>query len=121
MVQQKLKNLRKQKKMSQENMAEILCIDISSYCRKENGKSKIYDDEWEKLAKALDVPAEELKSEMTDGMVHNDISAFNDHSGNFYDQKFNTPPSVIENLQHYIYLLEEQNDLLKKEIEALKK
>lgn len=121
MVQKKLKSIRKQKGFSQENLAGILCINISSYCRKENGKSKMYDDEWEKLAKALDVPAEELKSEMTDGMVHNDISAFNHHSCNFYDQKFNTPPSVIENLQHYIYLLEEQNDLLKKEIETLKK
>lgn len=121
MVQKKLKSIRKQKGLSQENIAEILCIDISSYCRKENGKSKIYDDEWEKLAKALDVPVEELKSVMADGTVHNDISAFNDHSGNFYDQKFNTPSFVIENLQHYIYLLEEQNDLLKKEIETLKK
>jgi len=53
MIQEKLKNIRKQKNMSQEAMAKILSTDTSSYSCKENGKSKIHDDEWEKLAKAL--------------------------------------------------------------------
>ena len=121
MVQEKLKKIRIEKNMSQEKMAKILSTGTSSSSRTENGKTKIYDEEWEKLAKALDVPVEEQKSEMAAGTVHNDNSTFNDHSGNFYNQNYNIPLSIIENLQDYIRLLKEQNDLLKKEIEALKK
>ncbi|WP_228378425.1 helix-turn-helix transcriptional regulator, partial [Chryseobacterium sp. CCH4-E10] len=61
MIQEKLRTLRKQKKMSQETMAKILSTDTSSYSRKENGKSKIHDDEWEKLAKALEVSVDDIK------------------------------------------------------------
>lgn len=52
MIQEKLRNLRKQKKMSQETMAKILSTDTSSYSRKENGKSKsmmMSGKSWQKL------------------------------------------------------------------------
>lgn len=120
MIQEKLKNIRIEKGMSQEKMAKILSTGISSYSRKENGKSKIYDDEWEKMAKALEVPVEDLKGEAASGIVHNDNSTFNDNSGNYYNQNYNIPLSIIENLQDYIHLLKEQNELLKKEIETYK-
>lgn len=120
MIQEKLKNIRIEKGMSQEKMAKILSTGISSYSRKENGKSKIYDDEWEKLAKALEVPVEDLKGEAVSGIVHNENPIFNDNSGN-YNQYFNLPNSILENLQDYIYLLKEQNELLKKELESYKK
>jgi transcriptional regulator with XRE-family HTH domain len=120
MVQEKLRNLRKEKGMSQEKMAKILSTDTSSYSRKENGKSKIHDDEWEKLAKALDVSVDDLKDDGNSGIVHNDNSTFNDNSGNYYNQNFNIPNSIIENLQDYINLLKEQNESLKKEVEELK-
>ncbi|WP_238585052.1 helix-turn-helix domain-containing protein [Chryseobacterium sp. Leaf201] len=119
MIQEKLKNIRIEKGMSQEKMAKILSTGISSYSRKENGKSKIYDDEWEKMAKALEVPVEDLKGEATSGIVHNENPIFNDNSGN-YNQYFNLPNSILENLQDYIHLLKEQNEQLKKEIESYK-
>ncbi len=122
MIQEKLRNLRKQKGMSQEKMAKILSTDPSSYSRKENGKSKIHDDEWEKIAKALDVSVDDIKESESLGFVHNENSTFNDtsNSGNYYNQNFNIPNSVLENLQDYISLLKEQNEALKKENIALK-
>ncbi len=84
MIHGKLRNLRKEKGMSQKEIAQILSTDISSYSRKENGKSKIHDEEWEKLAKVLDVSVEEIKEEGI-GTVHND------NSGNYYDQHFSIP------------------------------
>ncbi|SHF45598.1 helix-turn-helix transcriptional regulator [Chryseobacterium takakiae] len=120
MIQEKLRNLRKQKKMSQETMAKILSTDTSSYSRKENGKSKIHDDEWEKLAKALEVSVDDIKESEISGIVHNDNSTFNDHSGNYYHQNFNIPHSIIDNLQDYIKLLKEQIESLKQELENLK-
>lgn len=122
MIQQKLKDLRKQRKLSQQYIAKILSTDPSSYSRKENGKSKIHDDEWEKLAKALDVPVEDLKEDLISGVVHNENSTFNDtsNSGNYYNQNFNIPNSVLENLQDYISLLKRDIELLKKENENLR-
>ncbi|WP_374458769.1 helix-turn-helix transcriptional regulator [Chryseobacterium taeanense] len=120
MIQQKLRNLRKQKCMSQEKMAKILSTDISSYCRKENGKSKIHDDEWEKLAKALNVSVDDIKESKNSGFVQNDNSTFNDNSGNYEYQKFNIPNSILENLQDYIKILKEQNESLKRELESFK-
>jgi transcriptional regulator with XRE-family HTH domain len=120
MIQEKLRNLRKQKGISQEKMAKILSTDTSNYSRKERGETRIYDEEWEKLAEALNVPVEELKEESRLGIVHNDNSTFNDNSGNYYNQNFNIPNSIIESLQDYINLLKDQNQSLKNEIETLK-
>jgi transcriptional regulator with XRE-family HTH domain len=119
MIHEKLKKIRTEKGMSQEKMAKILSTDISSYSRKENGKTKIHDDEWEKIAKALDVPVEDLKGKVAEGIVHNNNSTFNDNSGN-YNQYYTIPNSIIENLQDYINLLKEENQSLKKEVEDLK-
>ena len=116
----KIKEHSNRKRYVSGKMAKILSTGISSYSRKENGKSKIYDDEWEKMAKALEVPVEDLKGEAASGIVHNDNSTFNDNSGNYYNQNYNIPLSIIENLQDYIHLLKEQNELLKKEIESYK-
>ncbi|KMQ69302.1 hypothetical protein ACM39_04225 [Chryseobacterium sp. FH2] len=120
MIQEKLRNVRKQKGISQEKMAKILSTDTSNYSRKERGETRIHDEEWEKLAKALNVPVEELKEENGLGIVHNDNSTFNDNSGNYYHQYFNIPNSIIENLQDYIHLLKEENKTLKSEIQELK-
>ncbi|GAE66094.1 Helix-turn-helix [Chryseobacterium indologenes] len=120
MVQEKLRNLRKQKGISQEKMAKILSTDPSNYSRKERGEVRIHDEEWQKLAAALEVPVEDIKEEKELRIVHNDNSTFNDNSGNYYNQHFNIPSSLLENLQDYIAILKEQNEILKKENQELK-
>ncbi|GAA5094423.1 hypothetical protein GCM10023210_26050 [Chryseobacterium ginsengisoli] len=100
-------------------MAKILSTDASTYSRKENGKTKIHDDEWEKIAKALDTSVEDLKEEKGLGIIHNENSTFNDNAGN-YNHYHSIPNSILENLQDYINLLKEQNESLKKEVEDLK-
>lgn len=119
MIQQKLKDLRKQRKLSQQTIAKILSTDPSSYSRKENGKSKIYDDEWEKLAKALDVSVDDIKESEFSEIVFNDNSSFNDSFGN-HKSNYNILNSVLENLEDYISLLKRDIELLKKENEILK-
>lgn len=119
MIQEKLRNLRKQKGMSQEKMAKILSTDISSYSRKENGKSRIHEDEWEKLANALEVSVDDIKESESSGIVHNDNSTLHDQSGS-YIHNYNFPISVLEHLQDYIKILKEQNESLKRELESFK-
>ncbi|ROI06571.1 transcriptional regulator [Chryseobacterium sp. G0240] len=103
-------------------MSKILSTDVSNYCRKENGEVRIYDDEWEKLAKALDVPVEEIKEDKSANVVQN--LTFNDNSSNTqsgnYNQYYSIPSPVMDNLQDYIALLKEQVAFLKQEIEGLK-
>ncbi|MDQ1160442.1 transcriptional regulator with XRE-family HTH domain [Chryseobacterium sp. SORGH_AS 447] len=119
MIQGRLRNLRKKKGISQKEIARILSIDISSYCRKENGKSKIHDDEWEKLATILNVSADEIKEKENSGMVYDDNPTSSTNSGN-YNQYFNLPNSILENLHDYISILKHENESLKAELEKLK-
>lgn len=120
MVQEKLRVLRKQRGLSQEKMAKILSTDPSNYSRKERGEIRIHDEEWQKIADALDVPVEDIKDDERPGIVHNDNSTFNDNSGNYYSQHFNIPNSILENLQDYISLLRKEIEHLKEENKALK-
>lgn len=79
---------------------------------------RIHDEEWEKLANALDVPLEEIKEEDAKFSIKNENSTFNDSSGN-YNQYYNIPTSIVENLQDYISILKEENRDLKAKIELL--
>lgn len=115
---EKLRNLRKQRGYTQEYMSKILSTDVSNYSRKESGDVRIFDDEWEKLAAALDVPVEEIKEERMANVVNfNDTST---NSGAFLNNYYNVPNQVMDNLQDYIKLLKEQVESLKQELEKYK-
>ncbi|WP_223559006.1 helix-turn-helix domain-containing protein [Chryseobacterium lathyri] len=121
---EKLRNLRKQRGFTQEYMSNILATDVSNYSRKESGGVKIYDDEWEKLAKALDVKVEEIKEEREPAVVqnNNDNTTFNDSSSGINCNHYynNIPEYILENQQEYIKILKEQIDSLKREVKILK-
>lgn len=120
MIQEKLRNIRKQKGLSQEKMAKILSTDTSNYSRKERGEVKIYDDEWIKISEALNVPVEEIKEEFSKGVLFQyENSTFHDHSGSNINY-YNVPSVIMENMQDYINVLKEQIQELKEEIKRLK-
>lgn len=104
-------------------MSKIISTDVSNYSRKENDEVRIYDDEWEKLAKALGVPVEEIKEEKQTAIVHNshDNTTFNGNSGSYFNNFNGIPNSIVENLQSYIKILEEKIVTLMEENERLKK
>ncbi|WP_317193504.1 helix-turn-helix transcriptional regulator [Chryseobacterium cucumeris] len=121
---EKLRTLRKQKGYTQQQIADLLATDVSNYSRKENGDVRIFDDEWEKLAKALEVSVEDIKEEKEPNVVQkNENITFNDtssfHQSGIYN--CNVPNYLLENQQEYINLLKEQIKALKKENEKLKK
>ncbi|WP_313000822.1 helix-turn-helix domain-containing protein [Chryseobacterium gleum] len=121
---EKLRTLRKQKGYTQQQIADLLATDVSNYSRKENGDVKIFDDEWEKLAKALEVPVEDIKEEKEPNVVQkNENITFNDtssfHQSGIYN--CNVPNYLLENQQEYINLLKEQIKALKEENEKMKK
>lgn len=120
MIQEKLRNIRKEKGVTQEKMAKILSTDPSNYSRKEQGKVKIHDEEWEKMAAALNVPLDEIKEEIAGGFsVQYENSTFHDHSGSNINY-YSIPDTVMNNLQDYISLLKEQVQELKEDNKKLK-
>jgi transcriptional regulator with XRE-family HTH domain len=122
---EKLRTLRKHKGYTQQQIADLLATDVSNYSRKENGDVKIFDDEWEKLAKILEVSVEDIREEKAATVIQN--LTFNDSSSNTsnqsgnYNQYCNIPEYLLDNQQEYINFLKEQIKALKEENEKLKK
>lgn len=119
---EKLRTLRKQRGYTQEYMSKIISTDVSNYSRKESGDVRIFDDEWEKLAKALDVPVEDIKEERPSSVVQNltfNDSSSNSQSGNYNQYNYNIPDYLLENQQDYINILKKEIETLKAEIERL--
>ncbi len=124
MQKEKLRLIRKQKGYTQQQVADYIATDVSNYSRKESGDVRIIQDEWNKLARFLEVPVEDIyEDESAAVVVNNDHPVFNDRSSsagvitnqNNYD---NIPGAVIENLQDYITLLKEENARLKEELKG---
>ncbi|EFK36414.1 Helix-turn-helix domain [Chryseobacterium gleum] len=125
MQKEKLRLIRKQKGYTQQQVADFIATDVSNYSRKESGDVRIIRDEWDKLARFLDVPIEDIYEEDEPAVIiNNDHPVFNDRSSsagvitnqNNYD---NIPGDIIKNLQNYIALLKEENERLKKELKGL--
>ncbi len=70
MVKEKLIRTRKEKKFSQQDMAEHLNMSQTHYLRKEKGEIEIRNDEWERIAKLLDVDVDEIKEEDKDSLIN---------------------------------------------------
>jgi len=60
MKKEKLIQIRKQKKISQANIATFLKISQTQYQKRESGKIKISDEEWKRMAQLLEVEVEEI-------------------------------------------------------------
>lgn len=60
MKKQKLIQIRKEKKISQADIATFLKISQTQYQKREAGKIKISDEEWKRIAKLLEVEFDEI-------------------------------------------------------------
>ncbi|REC64089.1 transcriptional regulator [Chryseobacterium pennae] len=125
MQKEKLRTLRKKKGFTQQQIANIIATDVSNYSRKETGDVRIYKEEWEKIARFLEVPVDEIyEEEEVRVIVENPV--FNDSPGSSaggnvtnFTNKENT--SIIKNLQDYISLLKEENQRLKEKLNKYEK
>lgn len=98
--------------MTQQQMADILCTDVSNYSRKENGTVKIRGEEWEKLATALDISVEKIyESDDSHYFVFKDNSI-----GNYLgtNHVYSIPEHLLESQRKYIEKLEREIEILKK-------
>ncbi|MEJ5104123.1 MULTISPECIES: helix-turn-helix transcriptional regulator [Chryseobacterium] len=119
MQKEKLRTVRKRKGYTQQQVADAIATDVSNYSRKESGAVKIIQAEWDKLAKFLEVPVEEIYEE-DEVNINIDHPVFNDQAqgnmGNNINATINNELSIeiIKSLQEYISLLKEEVARLKK-------
>lgn len=117
MQKEKLRTARKMKGITQQQMADVIPTDVSNYSRKESGAVSITQTEWNKLAKFLEVPVEEIYEEdeakiIIENPVFNDNTQANVGNNN---ATINNELSIeiIKTMQDYIALLKEEIDRLK--------
>jgi transcriptional regulator with XRE-family HTH domain len=115
MEKSKLIEARNNKGLSQKQIAERLCMDVSNYNRREKGLSKIAPSEWEKIANFLEVSVEDI--------YENEEATFiicKDHSVgiiNGINNVYTVPEFLLESQRKYIAKLEEEIASLKQQLD----
>lgn len=120
MVKENLIRVRKQKKFSQQDIAEHLNISQTQYQRKEKGEAGITDGEWERIAKLLDVEVENIKENSEAPNIMNNFDNSSGNFGNNTNNYYNVPDFLLQSQQEYIDLLKSENQRLKEENQKLK-
>jgi transcriptional regulator with XRE-family HTH domain len=111
----KLIELRKSKGFSQNQIAERLNMDVSNYCRRENGRSKIHIREWENLSKIFEVPLEDIyEADDSQVLICKDNATGNNLGGT--SNIYSVPEALLETQQKYIKKLEDEIAFLKCQI-----
>lgn len=113
----KLHNTRIKKGLSQEQIADMLGMTQSNYSRKEKGSTKISIIEWERIAKKLEVPLEDIFEEDEKKMAY--VNNNGNNNFNFGTINFNIPDfvlNIIEILQESNKTLTIENQILKEKI-----
>ena len=114
----KLIERRKLKGLSQSEIADKLHMDVSNYCRRENGLMKIAFYEWEKLANILEAPVEEIyESEDNQVFICRDNATGNNQGTNI---TYSIPEYLLETQRKYIEKLEKENQELRLKLEKRK-
>jgi len=119
MIKYKLLNARKEKNMTQEELANKLGISQSQYQRRERGEIHIIDSEWVRMAKFLNKEVEDIKEEDCITTINN----YDNYSGNYSASNnyfYNIPEFIMKNQQEYIEMLKEEIKKLKEELRHIK-
>jgi transcriptional regulator with XRE-family HTH domain len=117
MKKQKLIEVREAKGLTQQQVAEKLCIDASCYNRRESGQTKIRISQWAELAKILDVPLENIHEEdEKQTMIFNDNAIGSYCANNINNINITVPETLLETQQKYIRKLEDEIKELKQQL-----
>ncbi len=91
---------------------------MPNYCKKENGKVKITNEEWHKLANYLDVPFDDIYEEDEAKFYINMENQNGDNIGNYAGNK--VQEELISQLLDYIKLLKTEIKDLEQEPQTLR-
>ncbi len=116
MKKKKLIAARLQKGLTQKQVADNLCMDVSNYNRREKGFVKINYQEWGKLSLLFETPIEAIY-ESNEGILElpktNEVYNYSSNNPDY----ITIPKHLLDHQKRYIDLLEEENQLLRSLIE----
>jgi transcriptional regulator with XRE-family HTH domain len=123
MQKEKLRDVRKRKGITQQQIADTIATDVSNYSRKESGDVAIRHEEWEKIARFLDVPLEEIYQEEEAKQINHFENNTNSNNignvgGNYY---CNVPEFLLESQRDLIEILKKENQRLEEQLKKYKK
>lgn len=110
MAHEKLISLRKERKISQEEMADKLAMEQTTYSRKERGKSPITKEEWIKIANLLEVDLNDLKDEQATTYKNENFTL---HDNSVGVQHITVHQDLLETVLRYNKHLEAEIEFLK--------
>lgn len=118
MTQEKLSEAHTSKGLNKIQMAKLIVISQTTYSRKENGKSTITKDEWQRFAKVLEVNVDDIKREKSQ-LLKNENYTFNEN--NVGINYVNIPQNLLDIILNYNTKLESDNEKLEKNINIMEK
>jgi DNA-binding XRE family transcriptional regulator len=103
--------MRRKLGFTQDKMAEVLCMDVSCYCRRESGQIKISAEQWLKIAKTLGVSIEDIYQSDDElvAVINSNYSTKNERVVGQYS----LPEEVLGMYYKHIEVLETELDRLK--------
>jgi len=102
MKKQKLIQARKQKGITQRELAELLCMGVSNYSRKEKGILSMRNEEWEKLAQHLGIPIEKIYEEEQQRFIICKDQAVGIGVNNGTNNVYTIPEFILDSQRKYI-------------------
>jgi len=112
MAKEKLIEMRKFRKYTQQYVAEKLGMEVSGYTKRENGQVKISQEHWEKLAEIFDVPQSAIyEDDVSQTFIFKDNA-----SSNYWFANNISHEAFIETLLKYVRKIEEENTELRQQI-----
>jgi transcriptional regulator with XRE-family HTH domain len=115
MLKTKLIERRKSKGYSQQQLANLLCMNVSNYNRREKGIAHIKPDEWTKLAKILETSIDEIYEPDTRYNINCKDQSVGIGVNNGTNNVYTVPKEFLDTQQKYITLLEKKIIELSKE------
>jgi len=110
MEKTKLVEMRKLKRITQGQIADYLNMSITCYHRREKGQVYIKEEEWDKIAKFLNVPVDEIYEPDEPQSFTCKDNAFSNHLGtnNGTNYFYTVHKELLETQQKYIVILEKR-------------
>ncbi|MDR6845676.1 helix-turn-helix transcriptional regulator [Flavobacterium granuli] len=105
MINIKLREVRLNKGLSQQELADLIGMTQCNYSRRENGKKSISDIEWTRIAKSLEVNREEIYESNIHKTNNNNITNLHE---------FYIPSFILNHLE----FLKNENAVLKERLKA---
>ncbi|MBL1220490.1 helix-turn-helix transcriptional regulator [Chryseobacterium sp. L7] len=123
MQKEKLRSVRKRKGITQQQIADIIATDVSNYSRKESGDVRIFKEEWDKIARFLEIPLEEIyEDDEVRQINHFDNNSNSNNIGNVSGNYYcNVPEFLLESQRELIEILKKENLRLEEELKKYKK